>query len=204
MYIWLFMMGGAAGFVLETLFCLLVHRRLEFRGGLLYLPFNPVYGVGTVLLTEVLGLLPFQHAIGYFWVSTVLGGCYEYACSYCQEKVFGTVSWQYNESVGSIGGRTSVPFALCWGLLGMVWIMWICPWVRGWADKIGTDLTIIVGLVMLLDMILSTLAEARHNQRRRGKAARGCLARWLDHHYPDAIMERTYPNAVPVASVPKA
>ena len=48
---WVFFLGCIIGVVVETLWCLATKFYIENRSGVIYGPFNPVYGVGAVVLT---------------------------------------------------------------------------------------------------------------------------------------------------------
>jgi len=54
---WVFMIGCFLGVVIETLFCLVLNGYIESRQGLVYGPFNPVYGFGAVLMTLVVFMI---------------------------------------------------------------------------------------------------------------------------------------------------
>lgn len=51
---WVFFIGCFAGVVLETLYCLIQRGHYESRVGLIYGPFNLVYGIGALCLTGAL------------------------------------------------------------------------------------------------------------------------------------------------------
>lgn len=202
---WIFMIGCMVGFTAETLYCIFIEHKLEFRAGLLYGPFNPVYGCGAVLITVVLGVLPkkVQTPVGYFLVSMLLGASFEYACSYFQEIAFGTVSWQYDDTLWNIGGRTNLMFAVCWGFLGVLWMMALYPFLSKWIERMphkwGRILTTILCVFMVFDLTISAMAAGRHTARREGVAARNEVERMLDRLYPDEVMDKIYPNATPVS-----
>lgn len=52
--VWVFAISCIIGFVLETLFCLVTKGYIESRQGMLYGPFNQVYGFGAVLMVLLL------------------------------------------------------------------------------------------------------------------------------------------------------
>ena len=56
-----------------------------------------------------------------------LGGGFEYLCSLFQEKVFGTVSWDYSHQMFNIGGRTSLKYMIIWGVLALIVVKVIYP-----------------------------------------------------------------------------
>ena len=76
-------------------------------------PFAPVYGIGT--LAFYLILPKFKKMWQVFLVSGVLGGVTEYLCSYFQEKLFGTISWDYSNQLLNFNGRTSILYCIVLG-----------------------------------------------------------------------------------------
>ena len=94
---WVFMIGCFLGVVVETLFCLVTHGYIESRQGVIYGPFNPVYGFGAVLMTLVLHPISQRKWYLIFALGMVLGGGFEFVSSYIQQFTTGTVSWQYHQ-----------------------------------------------------------------------------------------------------------
>ncbi len=199
---WIFMIGCVIGFIAETLYCIFIEHKFEFRAGLLYGPFNPVYGFGAVLITLVLTALPTKKLIWIFVISMLLGAGFEYVCSWFQELAFGTVSWQYEDTMWNIGGRTNLAFAFCWGILGSLWMAVIYPFLSRTIEKLpikwGRILTTVFCIFMVFDLTISAMAAGRHTARREGIPAKNAIERFLDQVYPDAVMDKIYPNATPV------
>ena len=84
----------------------------EERAGLLFGPFSPIYGVGTVLITLFLYKLTNKNFIIIFIVSALIGGCFEYLASLYLETCFGVRSWDYSHLPLNIDGRISIRFAI--------------------------------------------------------------------------------------------
>lgn len=133
---WVFMIGCFLGVVVETLFCLVNSGYIQSRQGVIYGPFNPVYGFGAVVLTLVLH--PFTKKPWYvvFLLSMVLGGGFEFLSSLIQQYVTGTVSWQYDQLPFNFGGRTSLRYSFYWGFLGLLWMKEIYPGLSKVIEKI--------------------------------------------------------------------
>ena len=89
--------GSFAGVIVELLWCLLRNGYLESRSGLVYGPFNLLYGAGATALT--LALYRFRNRNS--WISFLggflVGSAVEYACSWGQEMIFGSCSWDYSK-----------------------------------------------------------------------------------------------------------
>lgn len=204
----LFTVGSIIGVMVETIYIYLVAGRLESRRGMVYGPFNQVYGFGTVLLTTLLEPLAGESKLALFLGSAVLGGLFEALCSFFQEKAYGTVSWEYSEQrLSLMGGRTSATYMLFWGVLGTVYIRVIHPWLFGLFGKIPLSVKVPVVLALTVFFIynlwLSNAAVRRWNRRLKGKPVSGSLDIWLDEKFPDARMQKLYPSMVPAKRLEK-
>ncbi len=198
----LFAVGSVLGVALETVYVYLATGRLESRRGMVYGPFNQVYGLGAVLLTTLLGPLSQGSGLALFLGSAVLGGLFEALCSFFQEKAYGTVSWEYSaQRLSLLGGRTSVTYMLFWGVLGSVYIRVLHPWLFGLFGKIPPPVKIpaVLALTAFLayDLWLSNAAVRRWNQRRKEAPPSDAWELWLDAKFPDARMRRLYPSMMP-------
>lgn len=41
--------------------------------------------------------------------------------------LFGTISWDYSDMPFNIDGRTSLAYAVVWGILGVIWVRELYP-----------------------------------------------------------------------------
>lgn len=204
---WVFLMGCFLGVVVEMLFCLVTNGYIQSRQGVIYGPFNPVYGFGAVVLT--LALNPVSHKKWYFIfiLCMILGGGFEFLSSYIQQMMTGTVSWEYQQLPFNLGGRTSLMYSFFWGILGVLWIKEIYPkmskLIEKIPNKIGVYLTWILTVFMVLNMGISVVAVNRWNQRLEGIEGKGSFDHFLDEVYPDDYLKEVYPNMVHVGKLKK-
>ena len=193
---WIFFIGCFLGVVIEVLFGLITTHKLESRAGLVYGPFNPVYGFGAVLMTVCLYKLREKRDLWILLSCMVIGAAFEYLCSYLQELVLGTVSWQYSDQMFSIQGRTSLLYAFFWGILGVFWIKVLFPFLSRLIEKIpakvGIPVTWILVAFMVFNMAVSLMALERQAQRREQIPADNAVARLLDERFPDSRLDRIY------------
>jgi len=199
---WVFIIGCFLGVVVETLFCLVTNGYIQSRQGVIYGPFNPVYGFGAVVLTLVLHPITKKRWYVIFLLSMVLGGGFEFISSYIQQLTTGTISWQYNQTPFNLAGRTSLRYSFYWGFLGLLWVKEIYPglskWIEKIPEKIGVILTWILVVFMVLNMSISALAVNRWNERINNIPATGVLEEFLDNTYPNNFLQQVYPNMVHV------
>lgn len=198
---WIFLFGGLLGVIWETLYCFVSEGVLDCRWGLIYGPFNPVYGFGAVVLTLVLNKI--SH-LGDFWIFLIcsfIGGAFEFLCSFVQEKLFGTISWNYDYMKFNFGGRTNLLYSFFWGLLGLFWMKKIYPRFSNFLDKMPQKfpkavkyVTAVAIVFTSLNILISALAVERQTQRLHGKPANSIIAQLIDIHYPDEFLKKVYPN----------
>lgn len=196
---WIFFIGCFLGVVVETIFCFVTqHGLIQSRSGLIYGPFNPVYGFGAVALTIVLKPLSDKRDLWIFLGSMVIGSAFEYLCSWVQETVFHTTSWDYSYLPFNFGGRTCLLYAFFWGILGLLWVKEIYPRLSHLIERIpkllGTILTWILVVFMIANMTISGLAVARWAARDNGIAPENQIGTFIDEHYPNEFMKKIYPN----------
>lgn len=199
---WIFFVSCVLGFVIETIWCLVVKGKLDNRQGLIYGPFSQVYGFGAVLLTLALHKLPKKNDIFLFIGSMVIGAFFEYMCSLIQQFAFGTVSWDYSETQFNFNGRTNLMYACYWGILGVLMVKVIYPWFSRLIEKIpnnpGLGLTWILIIFMAFDLAISGLAVYRQSERKKGIPAGNVIEQFIDNHYTDEYLKKVYPNMIQV------
>ena len=197
----IFMVGSVIGYVVETLFCFFVEGFFESRKGLLYGPFIPVYGFGAVLMTLVLYRYRNRSSTVVFLVAAFLGAAFEFFCSWFQEVVFGTVSWEYSDSAFNLQGRTNVFFAICWGVMGLVFINYTLPFLTELIEKIPNRIGVCISWVLLVfmvfDILISSIAVKRQEMRQEGYPATNAFVAFIDHTYTDEYLKQVFPNMQP-------
>ena len=195
---WIFFIGAFLGVVVELLFCLATQFHLENRSGLIYGPFNPVYGFGAVALTLGLYWLRYKRDLYILIGGTILGGAIEYICSWVQEQIFGTVSWDYSKLPFNINGRICLLYSIFWGILAILWIKFLyprfCSLILKIPNKLGRPLSWILAVFMVFNMFMSSVAVLRWAERLEDIPATTSIGRYMDKHYPNSRMEWYYPN----------
>ena len=195
---WLFMIGCVVGCFIEVINHFIHFGNIVSRSGLIYGPLNPVYGFGIILF--VIFLSRIKNPIYIFIGGMFLGGGFEYLCSLFQEKVFGTVSWNYSHQMFNIGGRTSLKYMIIWGVLALIVVKVIYPFLSKLIEKIpvnsGNVLTIFLIIFMIFNVCISTMACLRQTERLLGFQASNEFEVFLDKHYPDERLNNIFENNV--------
>ncbi len=203
---WIFFLGSFFGFVVETLYCVVMPpHQFEIRVSVVFGPFVLIYGIGAVAMTLLFCKLYNRSSAFIFLISALMGGTVEYVSSYVQQVLFGTVSWEYSDSLFNINGRTNLFYSIFWGLLGVLWAKEIyprmCLQIEKIPKKVGKPLTIVLTVFMIVNMILSAAAVMRWSQRIEGVPAQSPVAVFIDNTFGDDYMNAIYPNMRHVGGV---
>ena len=194
---YLFVIGSFIGTILETIWAFCVDGHFEMRVGMVYGPFIPVYG-GACFLTAALYKLYKLNDTLVFVISAFVGAGFEYFCSWLQEQMFGTVSWDYSDTPFNLDGRTNLMYALIWGFLGLVWVRYLYPWTAKLIEKIpkraGAIITTFLIVFMAFNGFMSVTATARWTQRTEGVPASNSFEEYLDEKFDNEKMEFLFPG----------
>ena len=195
---YLFVIGSFIGTILETIWAFCVDGHFEMRVGMVYGPFIPVYGGGACFLTAALYKLYKLNDTLVFVISAFVGAGFEYFCSWLQEQMFGTVSWDYSDTPFNLDGRTNLMYALIWGFLGLVWVRCLYPWTAKLIEKIpkraGAIITTFLIVFMAFNGFMSVTATARWTQRTDGVPASNSFEEYLDEKFDNEKMEFLFPG----------
>lgn len=196
---WVFFIGCFAGVVLETIYCLIQRGHYESRVGLIYGPFNLVYGIGALCLSGALYRFRNRGRVFSFVGGFVVGSVVEYACSWFQEVCFGSTSWDYSNMPYNLNGRICLLYSIFWGILGIFWIKDIYPrmakWILKIPNKVGKPLTWVLLVFMVFNSVMTLFTSLRWTARREGVEPRNAFEAYLDEHYPDERMQKIFANA---------
>ena len=169
----------------------------ELRRGVIYGPFNPLYGLGAVLVVYLL-VRPNYSNIKTFIYGGLLGGIIEYSISLLQEIFTHTTSWDYSNHFLNIGGRTTIPFLIAWGIFTLIFAKIIYPYLSKWIEKIpiniGNIIFYILLIFLIIDMFISWTALFRGAMRKSDIEPITPIGRLYDRIYPDSVLSKHFPN----------
>jgi uncharacterized membrane protein len=165
--------------------------------GVIYGPFNVIYGFGAALMCWLLLRKPYKNW-QIFLYSALMGGAVEYLLSLGQELVIGTRSWDYSNQILDINGRTTLPIMLIWGAMGLVFMKIVYPWVSSLIEKIppavGENLFIVLLIFMIFNMVVSWSALIRQNLRHHEIRPLTPIGEFYDRYYTDEFLRKYYTN----------
>ena len=174
------------------------HGPIESRRGLVYGPFNLLYGAGAVFLTLALYKYRNKGRIWSFLGGFVVGSALEYACSWGQEALLGSRSWDYSQLPLNLNGRICFTYSVFWGILGIVWIKDLYPrmakWILKIPNKIGKPLTWALTAFLIFNAIVSCVTVYRWSERRQDVPPSNSFWEFVDERFPNQRMERIFAN----------
>lgn len=127
LFICYFFCYAVIGYIIEVLYCSFYEKRLVNRG-FLHGPYLPIYGFGSLII-----LLLFQnkttHPLLVFVLTFILTSMLEYVTSYLLERLFNAKLWDYSTYRFNLHGRVCLLNSTLFGLLGLLVIYGIHPFV---------------------------------------------------------------------------
>lgn len=190
--------GSFVGVIVELLWCLVKNGYIESRSGLVYGPFNLLYGAGAVLLTVCLYKFRNRGAWISFLGGILVGSVVEYICSWGQEMLFGSRSWDYSHMPFNINGRICLLYSIFWGFLGVLWIKRIYPvmaeCILKIPNKAGKIITWILVAFFAFNSFMTLTSMARWTQRMNGIEPSTKFEEFIDNRFTDSRMEKIFAN----------
>lgn len=192
----LFTVGCFVGVVFETILCYFQRGYFESRKGLIYGPFNVIYGFGIVVIALILER--YKKTPSILVVGSILGGIIEYLCSWCQETIFGTTSWDYSNYFLNFDGRTSLYHMIWWGILSLLFMKLIYSPIKKLIYKVKEEKRLVISIILIIffiiDILISSYANIRQTERIEGIKATTPIQKFFDKHYPDEYINKIYPH----------
>ena len=196
----IFMIGSIIGYIVEMIVALVQEGHLESRQGVIYGPFTPIYGVGIVIYYLVFQKIKKKDKKKIFLISMLLGGTVEYLFSFLQEKIFGTVSWDYSNWIFNINGRTTLIHCTYWGVAGLLYMSLIepiIPKIEEMIQKNGVKIVSAgVAVLMIFNITISSMAALRQKERKYNIQSTSHIDAFLDKNYPDEYMNKIFANKI--------
>lgn len=194
----IFMIGSILGYIVEMIVGLVQNGHFVSRQGLIYGPFTPVYGIGIIVYYIFFKLVKTRDKKKIFIFSMILGGITEYLCSFIQEKVFGTISWDYSQWLFNINGRTTIVHCTYWGIAGLLYIKYIeplIPKIENWVSSNRIKvMSAGVAVFMVFNITISSMAAIRQKERINNIPASSSVDNFLDNVYPDEYLNIVFEN----------
>ena len=123
-----FFIYGFIGWCLETLYAIYELGHFDKRG-FLFGPICPIYGYGAVILILFLSKYK-KHSLKLFLLSSIIFTLFEYLVAYGLDALFNIKCWDYSNEFFNLNGRISIFFAFVWGIISILFINNVHPFIK--------------------------------------------------------------------------
>ena len=158
-YFLLFILYSFIGWCIEVVVKLYEYKRFINRGFLIG-PYLPIYGFGALLITFLLDKYK-NDLIVLFIFSILICSILEYFTSFFMEKIFHARWWDYSKKKFNINGRIYLGTMIPFGILGIIMIKFINPFLYYICDSCNKNILNIISLIILIvfitDIVFSTI-----------------------------------------------
>ena len=147
------------GWVAEVVFVFVSTRHLENRGFLTG-PFVPIYGFGA--LAMIYFVSPYiKNPFLVFIASVVIASVLEYVTHLALDKIFHVKLWDYSDKPFNLHGRICLENSLLFGMLGLLLLYVLQPFVSSLLIHIPHDATIAVAFALFGILIVDAANSFR-------------------------------------------
>lgn len=151
------------GWLLETFYAVSTLGHFVKRG-FLYGPLCPIYGWGAIILISVLNKYK-SNSLKLFFYSAIIFSLFEYIAGFALDALFSAKWWDYTNDFMNLNGRISIFYSFAWGIIALIFINHIHPFIEKKVHKIIKKIPNIIQqifinilvIVWIVDTILSSV-----------------------------------------------
>lgn len=157
LYFILFMIYSVIGWLIEIAVVGTKEKKFINRGFMIG-PYLPIYGYSSIIMIFYLNHYK-DNIVTVFLLAVIVCSIMEYLVSYFLEKIFNARWWDYSTRKFNINGRVCLTNAFAFGILGVLLVYIVNPFLEELLLKINSKLLIIIALwlltIYIVDLILS-------------------------------------------------
>jgi len=154
LFILYFFLFAFLGWIMETLYA--IYQTGHFiKRGFLYGPICPIYGYGALML--IIFLSKYQKKnVKLFFYAAFIASAFEYLVGYGLDAMFSMKWWDYTNEFLNLNGRISIFYSVAWGVIAVVFLNYIYPFVKKKLNLILSKIPyfVQVGFVYFLCFVL--------------------------------------------------
>lgn len=155
----LFLIYSFLGWIMEMVVCYFATKKWVDRGFLIG-PICPIYGSGCLLIILLLNKY-LEDPLVLFVMAMLICSLLEYFTSYIMEKLFKARWWDYSHKKYNINGRICLDNILAFGILGLLMMFVINPFVVKMLGYISTNILNIVSLVLFIVFVVDLVVSLK-------------------------------------------
>ena len=201
-YFLFFLIYSFLGWFMEV--CVSLWNKHKFiNRGFLIGPYCPIYGWGCLAIILIVGS-NIDDSFGVFAKSILVCSLLEYSTSYFMEKIYNVRWWDYSNNKFNINGRICLETMIPFGLLALLIIYLVHPFVIGMVDKLSSTtlavLAIILFIIYIIDNIISTYILFKIKDKIKGERKDNTekIKKYIEKWFQDnTVLYRRIKNAFP-------
>lgn len=152
-----FIIYSIAGWILESIYRSFCEKKI-INTGFLKGPFCPIYGIGSIIMFIVLEKFK-SNIILIFIISFITLSLWEYIVGLYLEKFFKTKYWDYSDHKINLNGRVCLTNSIAWGVLGIIFIKYVHPFVQSKLLVMNTTVIrcviYMISIIFIVDAIIN-------------------------------------------------
>lgn len=191
----LFIAGSIIGVILEGLYTMAAKGTWENHVVSIFLPLNPLYGAGAVLLYIGNALLKARSIIVKAAILTFLSTILELLCGLFLRDRLGMRAWDYSGLFMNYDGLISLRFSIAWAAAAAAFCK-ASPYIDKLLCRIRGRrihmLCIMLTILTLLDLSLAFASITRWSRRHYGSASESFIGNAIDKAADDQWMENRF------------
>ena len=150
-----FIIYSFLGWVMESVFRSICERKL-INTGFLRGPICPIYGIGAIIMILVLNNFK-SNILVLFLIGITVLTAWEYIVGYLLEKIFKTKYWDYSDHKFNFQGRICLTNSIYWGVLGVVFVKYIHPFIQNLINQIDINILKYVTTICMVIFVVDTI-----------------------------------------------
>ena len=159
-YLFIFSLFSIIGFILEFIYRSIISRKIV-NPGLMTGCVLPIYGFGAIILNIICTLFDNINSnykiLIIFILSTVILSFLEFISGYFLYKFMHLKLWDYSNSFLNIKGFICLGFSLLWGLLSLIYYLFIYKWIDSLSISLVKEHIVIFALGIYLGIFIIDL-----------------------------------------------
>ena len=159
LYFLLFIIYSFLGWTMEMVYCYYCTKKWVNRGFLIG-PICPIYGFGCLGIALLLKKY-YNDPLVLFLMTAFICSLLEYFTSYIMEKLFKARWWDYSDKKYNINGRICLEMLGAFGLLGLLIIYVIHPFIMNILSGLDASLVIFISGIFLVIYIVDNVISFR-------------------------------------------
>ena len=152
-----FIIYSSLGWMMDSVFRSICERKL-INTGFLRGPFCPIYGIGCAIM--IVSLKGFENKpILLFFIALSVLTIWEYLVGVLLETMFHTKYWDYSNHKFNFQGRICLTNSIYWGILGVLFVKYIHPFIQEIVEKIDTNLLNYIMAILFMVFVVDTISS---------------------------------------------